>query len=394
MIRIDEPTTPLSAPHELRLDVERRSARYRHRRRVRTGAMAGAALAIVSIVGIGLTGLVGPQPATTRVGSGGDRVSDGADGGERAPAGRASPVGRDAGRPTSTTAVARPGSDVTALTPPVVGPATAPGNTPAPTQGGPIGRTEVLFLRHQIPYEVSDDGSPPRQVANAAVDEPRWAPDRSALLARSSGDIVLIDSATGKWTYLFDHRQEDQAFSAEWMPDGRSVVFIRLQPGGQFEVWEVDVGTRQLRRLGPRPADDASVSVAPDGRVAYSCTVDKGRLCLTDRSGADLGVVPESTHYWTHSWSPDGRWVAATVPADGNHGNRLLLVRADGSESRVVLSQGVGARVAWSPDGSRLFFDFAADGGAAGVRSVALDGTGGRWLTTNPGDRVADARLS
>ena len=52
-------------------------------------------------------------------------------------------------------------------------------------------------------------------------------------------------------------------------------------------------------------------------------------------------------------WSPDGKWIAFSAPK----GNGIGIVRADGSERRVLTAEpGSGYRFSWSPDASRIGF--------------------------------------
>ena len=52
-------------------------------------------------------------------------------------------------------------------------------------------------------------------------------------------------------------------------------------------------------------------------------------------------------------WSPDGKWIAFSAPK----GNGIGLVRADGSERRVLTAEpGSGYKFSWSPDASRIAF--------------------------------------
>ncbi len=52
-------------------------------------------------------------------------------------------------------------------------------------------------------------------------------------------------------------------------------------------------------------------------------------------------------------WSPDGKWIAFSAPK----GNGIGIVRADGSERRVLTSEpGSGYKFSWSPDASRIVF--------------------------------------
>ena len=62
----------------------------------------------------------------------------------------------------------------------------------------------------------------------------------------------------------------------------------------------------------------------------------------------DAGMIASAPR-----WSPDGKWIAFSAPK----GNGIGIVRADGSERRVLTAEpGSGYKFAWSPDASHIVF--------------------------------------
>jgi Tol biopolymer transport system component len=76
------------------------------------------------------------------------------------------------------------------------------------------------------------------------------------------------------------------------------------------------------------------------------------------------GIDPTATDIVGPAWSPDGTRIAVST------GDSLLLVKADGSGSRVLAQ---GANPSWSPDGRTIAFDRAGR-----VRTIGADGSGER----------------
>jgi Tol biopolymer transport system component len=137
--------------------------------------------------------------------------------------------------------------------------------------------------------------------------DPEWSPDRSKLVFRSNGKLVVA-GARG------DNRQVLGIGSqATWAPGGRRIAFVRKRrpPGSSIinEVLVIGVQGAGLRRL-------------------------------------TRGVLP--------IWSPDGKRIAFIRPREGN----LYVMRNDGSHVRRV-ARGASSQLGppvWSHDGRRLFY--------------------------------------
>ncbi|MFF8605678.1 S9 family peptidase [Streptomyces sp. NPDC015346] len=126
-------------------------------------------------------------------------------------------------------------------------------------------------------------------------------------------------------------------------------------------------------------ADAAGSPDASRGLVAHACwypTADPGgeRVAfICDRGGVPqlwtgpvggpvggeevrlLDAGPD--HVTEVSWSPDGRWIAYTVAPGGSGHTRVLCVRPDGSDRRILAGQDPGSSAylgCWTRDGSAL----------------------------------------
>ena len=265
-----------------------------------------------------------------------------------------------------------------------VGPTPAGTNSPALTIS-PLTDTEGLSLSAswspdgtQVAYDYTLNGSmdvavmslgggEPRLVAGGPNDEamPRWSPDGSRI-------AFLSDDGTGMNVYWVPptggarrriaqtHLQYLDRFtsigavgSQPWSPDGRRLVFSRLEPTNSVALWTVDTESGQEARLTAPPAGASD---------------------------------------WRAAWSHDGKWIAFHRSSTGSP-SYLLLVPASGGEPRAVLpNETVGRSAAtWSLDDQRLLS--VPDGPFGGDISEVDIGTG-RIKQLTVGARVSTPILS
>ncbi|MFD3533246.1 S9 family peptidase [Streptomyces sp. NPDC058664] len=118
---------------------------------------------------------------------------------------------------------------------------------------------------------------------------------------------------------------------------------------------------------GPQDATGGLVAHAcwyptadPGGeRVAFIC--DRGgvpQLWTGPVGGEEVRLLDAGPDHVTEvSWSPDGRWIAYTVAPGGSGHTRVLCVRPDGSDRRILAGAEPGTSAylgCWAPDGSAL----------------------------------------
>ncbi len=160
-----------------------------------------------------------------------------------------------------------------------------------------------------------------------------------------------------------------------WSPDGKSVAFLRYEPGAapipQVLVTSSNGGAPRQITSEQNKVDLGSIDWSPDGKtIAYSSR--DHTINLIPAEGGEPRVlldVGSSGHNWYSdlAWSPDGSELAYT-----SSGRLMVLSQKSGQTREVqtgVLEKGVSDfYIDWSPDGSKLAF------------SVGLGGDEELWL--------------
>ena len=130
--------------------------------------------------------------------------------------------------------------------------------------------------------------------------QPNWSPDgRSIAFVKYvagalGGEIVIHELSTGTQARITNNDLED--YYPAWSPDGASLVWSRVHPGGAEDIWVWSLSDRMERQvtLGHRPR------WCPDGRaLLFERRDDKGGAHLYKRelaSGLEsrlTGAVPD-----------------------------------------------------------------------------------------------------
>jgi len=207
----------------------------------------------------------------------------------------------------------------------------------------PDGR-RVMFDRysgaHGI-YIVNPDGTDPTQVT---APPPGWVDDGALALGNQ---IVFVRSGTidAEWqgmiyrvnadgtglTRLTSGRQDDHASPS---PNADFLVFRR-----NGDIYRLDLLQGTETRLTNTPTQYKGVAgVSPDGRKVLFTRIDPGRfeqIFVMNVDGTHVTRVSRGDYYdFLPRWSPDGTHIAFTSSRDGTNG--VYTMRADGSGVRDV----------------------------------------------------------
>jgi hypothetical protein len=230
-------------------------------------------------------------------------------------------------------------------------------------------------------------------------EERRFDERLARTLARDPADVAPVRGVPLPRLPRYEMRTVNGAepMWPRWMPDGRSLLFVRAEPDGAGVLhpdlfrWHLESGrierlTRQARVWRPDPSPDGTWAVAVRQQHGLSELV---RVRLADGAIESLTPASVDTAYDHPRISPDGRRLAY-LRLDA--GAWRLVVRDLEHGRDTVVETPAGAFVAhpaWSRDGRTLYLS-VGQGGFIDVHAARADGTGPALPLT----RVDGAALS
>jgi WD40-like Beta Propeller Repeat len=191
-----------------------------------------------------------------------------------------------------------------------------------------------------------------RVVVHGGSSSPYWSPDGSLIaFARGVEDRSDLAVVRGDGRGLKTVRRN--ANPVGWSPHGE-IAFVGKYGTGVGLISATGRHARRLLRSNP-----SALVWSPDGRrLAFADR--NGRLYVASATGRGARRLPTKNVAYldSPSWSPDSRWIAISVEPDRTELRDLLLVRTDGSSTRVLTARvprpwgtDYGA-VSWRPEGA------------------------------------------
>ncbi|GEM_PF-142142 len=233
-------------------------------------------------------------------------------------------------------------------------------------------------------YLLPLDGSGlPRQVTSGAGAKfaPRWSPDGRSLAyvldldGSERFDVYVCELATGRHTNLTPNTDAPIQPSLSWSPDGARLAFISAE-SGRFDTYVLEVhADRPPSLLLDWPHPDGAVHWSPDGRWLAVVMEAQGQeywtVLVSAEGGAEQVIAGPDGPLCARDirWSPDAARVVFCSDVSGVY-NLGIYELATGEVTWVTEGGGEKEQPDWSPDGRRLAY-VARDGPATSL--VVLD---------------------
>ena len=253
-------------------------------------------------------------------------------------------------------------------------------------------------------YSRAPDGKPQADIYAAALDTGKtaplirdeadkwvigWSPDGRTLLFRRN-----LDGASAIWEAPFANGEAGPARLLRGVPrdaeamglarDGSWFYRVFPRPTWKLQVLEIDFTTGAMGVPPPviptnQPAWFPAAWSADAKWLASvsAATQDGRRVAIHSREGGELRQMkPALSAFESVAWSPDGQ-AFATIGTDGNRRRGLYRVDARTGEA-TLMAEGASVFRAWSPDGSKVYFDRMIADGSRDIEIVERDTTSAR----------------
>jgi Tol biopolymer transport system component/tRNA A-37 threonylcarbamoyl transferase component Bud32 len=228
-------------------------------------------------------------------------------------------------------------------------------------------------------------------------------PRRRLVVLTATGLLILAVAGGTLWRLrgpalppptVVQLSSERWAGAGSFSPDGTQIAYASAgEDGSNWDIWVKIVGEAEARRVTTGPEADCCPAWSPDGTQIAFLRLDGpfpvgpaahqglvGAIHLVSPLGGPERRVSDSRSRLQVSWSPDGRWLAASrAPARVDQEAGICLIPVAGGASRALTSPKPPAYdivPSFSPDGRALAYiscEGAKGSPKCDVHRLALD---------------------
>lgn len=199
-------------------------------------------------------------------------------------------------------------------------------------------------------------------------------------------EILIHSLETGRRLTFYNQRASMNA-TADFTPDGRSVVFSSTAGGGYAQIFMANLNGSNLRRLTSVRAVDVEPKVNPKtgGEIVFvSGRSGPQQLYRMNIDGADIVRLTTGEGEASNpAWHPNGQLIAFAWTRGFEPGNFNIFVMDVASRQLIQLTHGAGRNEnpSWAPDGRHIVFS-SRRGRTTQLFSMLADGTQVKQLTS------------
>ena len=222
-----------------------------------------------------------------------------------------------------------------------------------------------------------------------------WSPDgRSVIFIADLGAgqaIWQVDADGSDFHQVFTPPTQSLDDGPAFTPDGHWIIFTRCcpRPSG-YGLWKVHPDGTSLRVVTTEPVPpnvdgpaDNVPQVSPDGRTIVfqhdTATGPNGIATVNFAGGRLRDLAPADKNSQLPNWSPDGRRIVFQGADDA--GIDVWAMNADGTGLTQITTDGLSRNPSYSPDGTKIIFSRVMDDGSRDLFTMNTDGTGAIQLT-------------
>ncbi len=222
---------------------------------------------------------------------------------------------------------------------------------------------------------------------------PRFSPTKQEIVylsydrERQPPSVHILNIDTGQREAL--GRFGGMQYAPRFSPLGDSVLMTMTEEEGNSDIFSMNLGTRELKRLTTNSAIDAAASYSPDARqiVFESKRSGSQQLYVMNADGSDPRRISRGREkFATPVWSPRGDFIAFTRIQGRQF--QIGIMRPDGEDMRILDTAFHAEGPTWSPNGRVLAYfkkDSAAErrtGLSPGLWQVNITGGAPRHIKT------------